>query len=359
VTGRIEFYAGTWSHYTNHLAPIWKALPEDIRGSFAVIRGSSADNRARELGIPTVPFRQYSRDVLVCVASYEDYRAAKPAPVIFVNHGVGQTYNGDEKTAGMGSHSGGKGRERVVAFLCTSQRDAQNNRASYPDTPAYPVGVPYLDIFVSLQKGKLRESHVEDNFNYDSPTVTFSFHANIQACPETQWAVDWAKPAIRALVDPNNLEHNFQLLAHSHPRARKQLELFWKKMGVPYEPEWLKVLGKTDVYVIDNSSSGYEAAALGIPTVWWNPPFYRRDVHHGLRFWEAIPGVEVNAPMDLASAIDLALLDPPELQQKRDAAVSIAYGDADGRSLVDGHATERAVEACLLTLASLTSPVRS
>lgn len=337
----IEFYAGAWGHYVNHLAPIWEALPAEVRGKFSLIKGSAAEARAKQLGIPYKRFNQYTRDVLVCVASFEDYRATKPASTIFVNHGVGQTYIG----ADMGSYSGGPGRDRTVAFLCTSERDALANEKTYPGVPAYRVGVPYLDEF-SMSSQKLK------HINSKTPTVTFSFHANIQACPETRWAVDWVKPALARLVVKDNqaksaLIHNF--LAHSHPRAIRQLEPFWKKMGVPFEPDWLKVLAQTDCYVIDNSSSGYEAAAIGIPTVWWNPPYYRRDVHHGLRFWEAIPGVEVNDLEEIESAINLALEMPSWLVEKRDLALSIAYGDANDASLVDGLATHRAVAACLQT----------
>jgi hypothetical protein len=45
----------------------------------------------------------------------------------------------------------------------------------------------------------------------------------------------------------------------------------------------------------------WEAAALGIPVVVVNASWYRRDIDHGLRFWEYSDiGPNVDHPADLA-----------------------------------------------------------
>lgn len=49
---------------------------------------------------------------------------------------------------------------------------------------------------------------------------------------------------------------------------------------------WEEVVQRADCYVVDNSSTMFEAAALGIPVVVMESPVWRRDVEHGLRFWE-------------------------------------------------------------------------
>lgn len=334
----IHAYAGAWSHYTNHLYPIWKALPDDIRGDFYVRRDTSSQTRASELSIPWKKFRNFDAHETVLVASYEDYRAVKPAKVVFLNHGVGQTYS---SARGMSSYSGGPDRDRTILFLGPSYRDAHLNRTTYPDIPSEAIGVPYLDQFYHSRR---------------PGPVVISFHGDVRTCDESRWA--W--PHFRQGIE-NMIRRGYSdIVGHSHPRARIHLEPWWKKLGIRFEPDWWKCLEIASCYVIDNSSSGYEAAALGIPTVWMNAPWYRKDVHHGLRFWDAIPGIEVDDPEHLEQAIKIALHQPFTLRQKADVAISVAYGDADGRSLVDGHATRRAVDAlCRLTRGWSTSPTTS
>lgn len=317
-------------HYCAHILPIWLALPEDIRGKFYVRANTAADRKLREHGIATTRFKPLHKDQIVLVAGFEDYRQVRPARCIFYGHGVGQTYNADPKSARMSSYSGGKNRERTVLFLCSSTRDAQTNRDAY-DVPAIPVGVPYLD------------DRVRHELNHDRPVVGVSFHADIFACAETRSAWSWARSAMVDLVRSGE----YEILGHAHPRIAKRVGAWWQNLGVRFEPDWLKVLPQIDCYVIDNSSTGYEAAALGIPTVWLSPPFYRRDVHHGLRFWDAIPGVEVDDLTEFPDAIKLALDDSLLVQQKRATAIEVAYS-----GLIDGHSTKRAVDAiCQLTSA--------
>lgn len=325
---KVEFLVGSQEHFVNHVAPIYLALPEEIRGNFHVRMSNEAHRRANTLGIPVHRIRQFRPEEIVVVAGQEDYRATGKARTVYYNHGVGQTYAGDVKSAKLSSYSGGKDRDRAILFLCPSESDAQVNREAYPGTPAIAIGVPYLDQFSSL------------NRPIDGPVV-FSFHANILACPETRWSWPWIK---REMV---RISHNqpqpWTLLGHCHPRARRAIGPWFKLAGIPYEPDWMKVLAQARCYVIDNSSSGYEAAALGIPTVWLNPPWYRKDVHHSLRFWETIPGPQVDDPSQLESAINLSL----QSVAKPDTR---AYRGPNDESLVDGNATQRAVDAICLTV---------
>jgi hypothetical protein len=62
-----------------------------------------------------------------------------------------------------------------------------------------------------------------------------------------------------------------------------------------------------------------------------NPPFYRRNVSHGLRFWDAAEvGLNISAPGDWARAAVKALVDPPSRQEAREAALSMVYSYREG-----------------------------
>jgi hypothetical protein len=61
-----------------------------------------------------------------------------------------------------------------------------------------------------------------------------------------------------------------------------------------------------------------------------NAPWYRRDVHHGLRFWDAIPGPQVDHSRDLVPTVLEALADPPEFQYLRENALAKVYAYRSG-----------------------------
>lgn len=316
---RVHFNAGTQPHYTNHIAPIYLGLPEEVRGNFYA-RFAAAD-KAVQWGITPARSRKFKQKEVVVVASFEDYRASAPASIIFVNHGIGQTYSGLD----LGSYTGGRGRERTILFLGPSRRDAMNSRATYPHIPAAAVGVPYLDRFAGRPKPEGR-------------FIAISSHVDVRVCAETRSAFPEFRDAIRnlALTQPG------RIIGHAHPKAMRKLEPFWKTLPVMWEPDWLKVLDLASLYVSDNSSTLYEAAAIGMPVLCMNSKHYRRDVEHGLRFWEAVPGLEVDLPAEFENSVNLAMADPPTLQERRARAVQEAYS-----GLVDGKATERAVQAIL------------
>jgi hypothetical protein len=67
-----------------------------------------------------------------------------------------------------------------------------------------------------------------------------------------------------------------------------------------------------------------------------NSTAYRRDVHHGLRFWDAADvGIQVNRPQELAPAVERALAGDIA---NREHALDIVYAYRSG-------AAERAVAA--------------
>lgn len=311
----------------DHLAPIWRALPDEYRGRFYA-RGR-AYAHAHELGIeatPSVP----RTDSIVVVASYEDYRATGRASVVMVNHGVGQTYTGDARSADNPSYSGGRNRERVVLYLCPSHRDAQVNRRAYPGARSIVIGVPKLDPY---------HPAVPHEGPSDTPVIALSFHADVHVCPETRWAFSHYKDAIVDFVRSTE----YAVIGHAHPRMHAYMRKFWERIKVPFEPDFNKVLDHTSLYVCDNSSTIYEFASTGRPVVVLNAPWYRRNIHHGLRFWSDIPGIQVDEPNQLVPAVEKGLCDSFYWKYVREQVTDRVYG----LDLCDGNATQRSVDALI------------
>lgn len=70
-----------------------------------------------------------------------------------------------------------------------------------------------------------------------------------------------------------------------------------------------------------------------------NSPLYRRDLHHGLRFWEATEhGSNVDVPREILNL---------NLNEIQDSDGWSPYGD-----LIDGHASQRAADFIVGLLSS-------
>lgn len=317
----IDAYASL-RHYADHIAPVWAALPAEVRGTF---------------WRPDASVRRRDITNHVLVASFRDAETMGGSRLLYVEHGAGQSYDGDERARGNGSYSGGAGLDRVRLFLCPSERVTARWRDTY-DTPAVAVGCPRLDA-LKKPRGETALAWHKTGEAPLQPAVAVTFHWDGSGlCPEAGSAWRHYDHALPGLVtDPR-----WRVVGHGHPRLWPTIQRRWQELGVDHYADPDVVLGQADVLVADNTSLMYEAAALGIPVVVLNAPFYRRDVEHGLRFWSHPPGLQVDHPGELGDAIARALEDRPALRAMRARAVDGAYG-----GLVDGHASERAAAAIL------------
>ncbi len=118
---------------------MWDALPAALRGAFYAPRASDP------WGEPLPP--RWSRDRVVLVASYVDALKARPRRLVYLEHGAGQSYEGDPRSAGHPSYSGGAALDAVVLFLVPHETVAARWSARYPGTAVAVVGVPKLDPF--------------------------------------------------------------------------------------------------------------------------------------------------------------------------------------------------------------------
>jgi CDP-Glycerol:Poly(glycerophosphate) glycerophosphotransferase len=250
----------------------------------------------------------------VIVAGYRDMRWAKPRPVIFIEHGAGQTYGGRTP-----AHPGGRNRDNVALFICPSGRVVGMNKARYPHIPAIAVGSPVMDRFHRYPSKPERG------------TVAVAFHWNALTAPESRTAFPHFADAIVELAKERTV------IGHGHPRIARMLRRFYAMHGIT----WVAledVYRRAEVLVVDNSSVGWEFLSLDRPVVWLNAPWYRRGVEYGLRFWEyADSGVQVDDPADLSFGVAEALLDRNRARRREVVPEVYAY--------TDGRASERAARA--------------
>jgi len=305
---RVDYFASQ-PHYSAHLRPVHAQLGGRVFGTA----------RAR-WGEATYPVGCGP----MCVASAVDAQRFSHRPVVYLEHGAGQSYTGDPAARSSPSYAGGLGLGNVRLFICPSQRVADMWQATYPDTATAVVGCPRLD------RSRPRRDHARRG----RARVLFVWHWECRLCPETRTA--W--PYWRAVVLDYATSHG-NTAGHAHPRA-PQIDASMRSLGMETFGDVDDALDWADVVVGDNTSVLYEACAIGLSTVVLNAPWYRRDIEHGMRFWSTPPGPQIDDPAGLADMISRVAADPDYHAAIRHTAAVAAY---DG--LVDGQAAWRAAAA--------------
>ena len=267
----IDFYASR-SHYRDHLLPIWEAIDDRHRGFFH--------------DVP--PLRS---DRLTVVAGGSDLAGLRRA--VLVEHGAGQTYVEVDHEG----WSGGPRRDRVELFVVPNLHAARANRTRYPTTP-FVVCSPRVEYLRTL------DQHVA----YD---VVFGRHWDSYLTAELNSAWPHHFETIRDYC----LTHPRTAL-HFHPRCAEVGQTLANDWGIRYIDSFDEVVRTCDTLVVDNSSVGFEWAALGRKVVWLNAPHYRRKLEQGLRFWSHVDvGVECDDPDGLEAALDAPFTPRQDLVQ--------------------------------------------
>lgn len=283
-------------HFVDHLLPVWMALPEEMRGTFyrktrapvgsqKTLVASSGDlHRSRKLGRPTA----------------------------IMEHGCGQSFGGDRRGAWSSSYAGGNGRDAQL-FLHPGPHPAARERARYPEARIEIVGCPKLDALPRKERN-------------GSPVVAVAFHWDCRISQETRSAAPHFMVPLHALA-----KTGIKIIGHGHPRIIDALARHYVKYGIEVVRSFEEVCARADVYLNDASSTLFEFASTGRPVVVLNPPIYRRNVNHGLRFWDAATvGIQVTPRESLEEAVLEALADPPEQKAAREAALSLVYAYRSG-----------------------------
>lgn len=306
----IDAYA-SHAHLVDHLAPIWLALPE--RGTFWVA-ARRLRPYAEALGIEPTFGHPLEPGGPILVANHQDYQHCHPSrPVVYLEHGAGQCYRLDDGTTDHPSYSGGKDRDRVALFLTLNEHTAERERRLYGHDRVTIIGSPRLDQLcaeTSYQPGAHR------------PTVGFTWHWDAHLVPETRWAWPHYRTEVARLAHTGR----WTILGHAHPRAMARMRGWYEDLGIE-AVSFPQLCARADVLAVDNSSAAPEFAAVTRrPLVWLNGPHYRRDVHHGGRFWNWPHGqVSVDDPAELEGALVEALCDLPGAQASREWMVDHIY----------------------------------
>jgi hypothetical protein len=300
----------TQTHFVDHLAPVWLALPEEARGTLYIRDRDHA-------GLPNATREQIPKSrnpTLTASAGDLAWSRRIGRPTAIMEHGCGQSFGGGPRPRNHSSYAGGTSRDAQL-FLHPGPHPAARDRAVHPDARIEIVGCPKLD---GLPRKPERSS---------PPVVAVSFHWNCSVVPETKWAL----PDFRRHV-PNLAETGlYEVIGHGHPRASDRLKHWFMEHGIEWVPTFAEVCRRADVYVNDASSTLFEFAATGRPVVVMNPDHYRRNVIHGLRFWEAATvGVQATPKTGLIDPVAEALRDKAAQRAAREKALDLVYAYRDG-----------------------------
>lgn len=251
-------------HYGEHVSAVWNHLPPGLQGQCFF---GKASRLPRDLD---------PRDI-VLVGGFYDIERARGHRVVYVEHGAGQTYwhpTGRRHEA----YHGARHPENVVGYISPRQEVADSW-----ERPAIAVGSPVCDPYPLVT-------------NNVKPVVVITSHWPCNLLPETRSAMPHYQQALGPLIRHLRLT-GFDVYGHHHPRDNR-LPTVWRNLQVP-QISVDEVRRHADILVVDNSSLAYEMAHLGRAVVTLNAPWYRRDVSHGLRFWDAVPGIAVDEPDEL------------------------------------------------------------
>lgn len=297
-------------HHIKHAMAVWGALPDNLRGNFYTKAHDYAE----------------SENKLTLVSSYGDLKIVSHLgrKAIFMEHGIGLHY----RTIHASYAGSLKDRECVVLRLSPNKLHAATERKVLK-CPVVVVGVPKMDVWAGKKYSKPRRNNL---------TIAASFHFDATVCPETRSA--W-RYYIRGVSD---LNHDYNVLGHAHPRLFRKLNNVYKNMSIKPEGDFEVIMRKADIYMCDNSSTIYEFAFLGKPIILLNSPLYRKNVNHegNPRFWRhADIGYNVEKPSELAKAVEWTYSnwDINRLRQKQIVKEMFTF--------TDGKCAQRAVDAII------------
>jgi len=255
----IHLYA-TLPHYRRHLHSVWRHLPDGVRGTMI------SDGRQ---------IRRLDRHDIVMVAGRRDLNVVTEHRVIYMNHGSGQSFPGDAAARRHPNYTGAAHPANVIGYIVPRPEVGERWGRDH-----FVAGCPPLD-------------DVTPACHPHIAAITFHFDAS-RVCPEARSARNHYRPQLRDMV--RHLEdQGFTVIGHWHPREERIMAPLWAKLNIEPVATIEEVLTRAGLFIADATSVVYEAALCDIPVVNLNAPWYRKNVHHGLRFWSHIPGIQIES----------------------------------------------------------------
>lgn len=333
---RIDFLASQ-PQYLEHIAPIWNSLPERIRGTFYVPDDLTVFAQRHIRGIffgyhrsAKAPFT-VNLDYPVLVANYGDMIAMHEQfaarKILYMEHGIGHTFHKAAYPDGPGK------RDFVSLFLPPNEYTLRKIKLVRPDYPCRVIGTPKTDRIVSSEGINPLRTIIRSH--RDPPTIAIGFHwgTSKNNPPESGSALEHYKEFIPKLAK------QYHLLAYGHPLIKDNgYQNLYERHGIEYVPDFWEVMQRADVLLNDLSSVMYEFLLTGKPVIVLNAPWFRRDVHHGIRFWDYSDiGINVEQPEDIPLAIQETLDNYYAIHlEQRNRAITDLYpylGEASQRAV--------------------------
>lgn len=306
-----DIYA-TQEGYAHHLIPVWLALSPRERGRFY---GHTVNFVAwlKARGVYAAEQLPARTDRPILTAGIMDYRRAektRPPALAYMEHGCGQSYAGDGRMTSHPAYAGGDGRDGCSLILAPNAYAAERWAGRYPTTPVHTIGAtrvltPPEDAGRSL--------------------LVVSFHWDSNRIPEMRSAWGHYRDGL------GELARSIPLAIHAHPRARDGIRAWAHGRHIEFIEDIEEVAQRATVYAVDNSSTLWEMGRTR-PVIALDAPWYRRDVHHGLRFWSHVPGPRVEDCDGLGSAALRLLQDgeSDDVRAVREDVVRAVIPSVDG-----------------------------
>lgn len=277
-------------HYYERVRTVWDQLPKYLKGEFVV--------HPRLDGLGDRSQREPNQDGYLMVASHKDSLWAKNK-FIYIEHGAGQSYSNSK------DNFSNSFRPNMLCALIPGPYCAAKTQLANPGVPVISIGA----------------AHLRDVKRTDPQKLAFAWHWRCSVCIETDTAFDQYQDEMILAT------RRWESIGHGHPRIIDELSMVYKMYGIETVYDSKQVLSHAGLLVADNTSLIYEAAVLDIPVILINKTDWRRDRNYGLRFWDLLPGPQVNHPSELIPEIEKHIeLGTDEWQNKRLEISDQIYG---------------------------------
>ena len=300
------------AYYLDHLAPVWNAMPAEMRGTL-YLTTESIDYAKRILIKPHITEyieeQECGHNPILTAAYGDAVRAAEfdeGRPVILMEHGVGLTFGKPVYADGYGQ------RYKLAMFPVPNQHTLDKCMQELRSKPHPIIGVPKLDKWA----GEFKQAHPMPA----KPTIAIAFHHGDKNSRPGETGSAWEHYTD---ILPE-LAKRYKLILHAHPIMDFELLKFYneKMAQVEFVSDFQEVMRQADIYINDCSSTLYEFCVTGKPVIILNAPWFDKKSNWGIRFWEYTDiGIQVDDPGTLIQAIDETIQNPEACQQARRRAV--------------------------------------